>query len=605
MKKFSPVRARSRSRKFATFDIETRNWTSPYAVGFYDGHYYQFDTVYDFLKHVIGRHKQYRGWYIYAHNGGRFDMAFIKDCLEEYDDLKGLGYSEIFQGSSLIKLDLYIQKETKFNRITFVDSMPLFGNRYGLDKLTKAFKVMHQKYDFTEGKKIKDPYAYLYRLYKQKDPKFIRYLKNDCIGLWEVIWAFQREVPHLALSLASTALNTLKINYLKHEIPLNDTKTNDELRTAYYGGRTEIFRMYLPDNGGNYYYYDINSLYPYVMKEHEYPICRALKNTSPAKDCYMEEHGVTVAEIKAPDIYLPVLPVRTASPPKLFFPTGHFTGYWDNHLLRKAKDLGYKITPTKTFSFQKTDYIFKGFVDDLYKRRMEAKAEGNKTKDIICKLQLNSCYGKTGQHEYSEQLIKVAKGEPFPKNIIEVVNADYNYVKVRTKSKGNHFLPQIAIQVTALAQLRLYEYMEQILEKEGAIAYCDTDSIFTDTEIPVSGSLGDMKLEDKVKCGYFLLPKTYAYINSKDEFKTKAKGFEYKFRETLIEENFQDALFNGILTSFSYESEPKINTFKTSMRRHHKWVSMDKRTRSIQSMYDKRRILPDMDTEPYKFKDLT
>jgi hypothetical protein len=37
---------------------------------------------------------------------------------------------------------------------------------------------------------------------------------------------------------------------------------------------------------------------------------------------------------------------------KLVFPLGKFEGYWDNHLLRKAMELGYKITPLKAMYFK-------------------------------------------------------------------------------------------------------------------------------------------------------------------------------------------------------------------------------------------------------------
>lgn len=39
------------------------------------------------------------------------------------------------------------------------------------------------------------------------------------------------------------------------------------IRRAYFGGRTYVFQPY----GEDLYYYDVNSLYPYIMKEYPMP----------------------------------------------------------------------------------------------------------------------------------------------------------------------------------------------------------------------------------------------------------------------------------------------------------------------------------------------
>ena len=76
--------------------------------------------------------------------------------------------------------------------------------------------------------------------------------------------------------------------------------------------------------------------------------------------------------------------------------------------------------------------------------------------------------------------------------IVGVVDQDHNLFRVKTESKGNFFIPQISIHVTALAQLKLYEYMESLLDKGKILGYCDTDSLFTNGSLPTSDKLGDM-----------------------------------------------------------------------------------------------------------------
>lgn len=49
-----------------------------------------------------------------------------------------------------------------------------------------------------------------------------------------------------------------------HIIPLiKDERLYDDIKQAYYGGKTEVYRPRNSDNE-KLYYYDVNSLYPYV-----------------------------------------------------------------------------------------------------------------------------------------------------------------------------------------------------------------------------------------------------------------------------------------------------------------------------------------------------
>jgi hypothetical protein len=53
----------------------------------------------------------------------------------------------------------------------------------------------------------------------------------------------------------------MKSHYKQRIIPLiNQKEIYNDIKQAYYGGKTEIYKPY----GKNLYYYDINSLYPFV-----------------------------------------------------------------------------------------------------------------------------------------------------------------------------------------------------------------------------------------------------------------------------------------------------------------------------------------------------
>lgn len=542
------------------------------------------------MKETI-RHK-YRGYLIYAHNGGKFDFNFLVEHLKSKDRRIEL----IMRGSVCVKLLVYHNKKYR-NCTKFADSLTLLP--YSLDKLTHDFKVKHKK----QADKIGSDYELLYKLYLKGDPLFFKYLRYDVFGLFEVLNKFynliQKSKGQVGLTLASTSLKTFKSSSLNYTLKMTNRDLNDEMKQAYYGGRTEIFKQFLPED--KYFCFDINSLYPYVMRDNYYPISAPMIVKNPSPKIYKQHEGLTFCMITAPDdLYLPLLPCKHNH--KLFFPIGKFRGMWDNALLTKADDLGYKIFPLKAYVF-KTEKLFKEYVDRFYKLKQ------NSVKDsapyTISKLLLNSLYGKFAQSQDSEKIIKLNLKEANKRkeSIIDIVDPDYGLFKVKSNSKGNHFIPQISIHVTALAQLELYKYMESIISKGYNVAYCDTDSIFTNFKLNTSNKLGGMKLEYPFNKGYFLLPKTYCVINDGIDY-IKAKGYIPEFRRSLSEDSFKKALFGNDYSDFVMESELQFNSMKQSYRRHHTFVSMDRKRKSIRIRYDKRKVNGDYTTKPYTYREL-
>jgi len=601
-KKLSPIK--SSTGRFAVFDIETYNWIHPYALGFFDGQdYFEFlgkDCIKKFLTFIL-RHK-YRGISVYAHNGGRFDFNFLVDVLKNMD----YKFDMIFQGSRCLLLKVYQRyyTDSKGNThgdvIKFVDSVSLL--RFKLDDLTKDFDVVHKKLNFMDKKTDERDYEYLYRLYKQDDKRFHDYLKNDVFGLHEVLTKFNNLINDnngkLGLTIASTSMRTFQKGYLKRDLFMSDRDLNDEMKIAYYGGRTEIFRLYLPE--GKYRCYDINSLYPYVMFNNRFPVGKPKTIKNPDKNTIKEHIGITKCKVICPkDIYIPVLPYKKdmGGHNKLIFPTGKFSGYWDNHQLRKAMELGYKIIPQKSFVFE-SSYLFKDYVNNFYE--LKRKSKSGTPSYILAKLMLNSLYGKFAQSQDSEMLMKFTNPKQMKDyEITDVVDEDTGLFKVKTESKGNFFIPQISIHVTALAQLRLYHFIEQLINKGKMVSYCDTDSLFTDGYLHTSDKLGDMKKEYSFRKGYFLLPKTYCIITPNGDVKVKAKGFTSRFQDRLDEQDFKKALFLDDLSGFTLETDNvRFNTIKTSFVRHKRFVSTDVQRKSIRATYDKRKILDDFNTKP-------
>lgn len=605
MKSFNPIKGKE--LKFAVFDIETKNWIYPYAVGFYDGLDFKYflgkNCVFNFIKSII-THK-YRGYTIFAHNGGKFDFNFLVEILKNLD----LDFKMIFQGSRCLNIKVYHHKEGKIekrnhrNKTSFNDSYALL--KFSLDDLTKNFNVIHKKINFMNNNKKRD-YEFLYELYKNNDKRFFEYLKNDVLGLYEVLMKFNNMIKNqngnLGLTIASTSLKTYQKGFLKYNIGVCEKDMNEEIKKAYYGGRTEIFIQYL--NDGKYNCYDVNSLYPFVMFNNTFPISKPLKLTNPKIKDILELEGITKCKIKSPNIYFPLLPMhyQINKTNKLIFPIGKFNGYWDNAFLRKAIKLGYNIEIEKMYSF-KTDFIFKEFVKKFYQIKNNSKRDSPDY--IISKLILNSLYGKFAQKQESEIFMKIKDIKELNNyDIIDIVDNDFNLFRVKTESKGNFFIPQISVHVTTLSQLYLYNIIENILNKGNIVSYCDTDSIFTNAKLNTSNDLGKLKLEYSFKRGYFLLPKTYCIIKDNLEKKIVAKGYSNNFQSFLNENIFKKALFKKDFSGFDFcTKEKKFNSMLSSYVRHKNFVSLDYVKKSINSIYDKRIVLKDFNTFPLKLNE--
>jgi len=95
----------------------------------------------------------------------------------------------------------------------------------------------------------------------------------------------------------------------------------NDIKQAYYGGITEVYKPY----GENLYYYDVNSLYPYVALQ-DMPGLECCKqefmNLNPNIDDYF---GFFYCEIETPlDSYLGLLPIRNKN--GIEFPLGKYKG---------------------------------------------------------------------------------------------------------------------------------------------------------------------------------------------------------------------------------------------------------------------------------------
>lgn len=114
-----------------------------------------------------------------------------------------------------------------------------------------------------------------------------------------------------SLTISKLAYEIFTKDYMDNDkaIPLiNKKNIYNEIKLGYYGGMIEVYKPF----GKNLYYYDVNSLYPYVSL-----------NDMPGLECHKQEYintnksidelfGFFYCDIEvSTDKYLEILPVKT------------------------------------------------------------------------------------------------------------------------------------------------------------------------------------------------------------------------------------------------------------------------------------------------------
>jgi len=334
---------------FFTMDIETIKENGrliPYLICGYDGQDYitsygkdqktLFKSFFDQLLSII---KPGSKTIIYAHNFSGFDGIFTLKQLLSYGQVTPL----IFNGRLIsIKVKVLGDKKSDTKTLVFKDSylsLPL-----SLRKLCLAFNVevpkgyfpfllnniyysgVIPKFENWTGISVSD-FENLVTKYKSKLWSFqleaINYCKLDCKTLHEVLTKFNELIfnnfkinIHKSLTLPSLAMRIYRTHYMTKDSIyqiLGWSETNKpewSIRNSYTGGSVDV---YIPHNRitsffGNIkarfiklFYYDVNSLYPYVMANFNMPIGKPTVFEGDIRKIEPDAYGYFYCKITSPD----------------------------------------------------------------------------------------------------------------------------------------------------------------------------------------------------------------------------------------------------------------------------------------------------------------
>lgn len=445
---------------------------------------------------------------VYFHNFSRFDGLFV---------LKHLALHH-----KMFKLKPLRRDNILYEVAVYSGKRMLFRLRDSLHLLSGKLEALANNLCPELGSKGSIPYdqVTLSNLSSMRE-SLVEYMKQDILLLGGIMHNFQdlyaktyKADIENKITTASLALSLFRSNYYDEvQFPIHIPNKNEDtfIRRGYYGGHADAYTPY----GENLYYYDINSLYPFVMKEFPMPGGVPVWHSDLDSMELDSMFGFIQAYVECPKtMKRPFLPYRNEKDKDriLLFPTGEFVGVYYSEELKYARDLGYKVLPICGYLFQKMESPFKDYVNSLFECRSNAKKEGNKALDYLYKLLLNSLYGRFGINPIStitEMCDKNRRDFLLRKGTFineDLLREDLYMVSYHSNMERgpDYWKPpknsaiQLAAAITACARI----YMHKYISREDCY-YTDTDSIVLGNPLPedlISSSvLGKFKLEDQIK----------------------------------------------------------------------------------------------------------
>jgi hypothetical protein len=480
------------------------------------------DEIIEMFWGVIDNYMQeYSNVRVFAHNIG-FDSKQIK-LFEKIKELEGKEINEDGKSNKItsgcVSKPFFIKiRYDEESILSFDDSYSFFSQ--SLKKLGKDIGIEKLEETFENEKLL-------------IDDKMIEYCITDSYIIKEAICRFKnllsdKELGFLGTTLASTAMNIWRTSFLEYKI---DNEYNNKIleiediikieRSCYFGGRNECYKI---GNFNNIYYYDINSLYPYIMESFKFPV-----KFETIYDNQIEKFNdnYIIRLLSNPNYYYIFectintksnhIPYRTD---RLMFIKGEYKG-WIHLPEFKYFFLKGEVKEVTRVLVYKQDYIFKDYIK--FFKKMKIENDDNPTYRKVSKILQNALYGKTAEYKRDSKFFD--NDEPQIERV-EIANEKGDIIGhrdmfgffgiqsfIKQDENAKTAFPAIAGAVTSYARMELVNMIDLLGIKN--IIYCDTDSIMSYLPIP-------NKFLHDYKYGYW---KNEAHkLNNKETLSVLIKG---------------------------------------------------------------------------------
>jgi hypothetical protein len=460
---------------------------------------------------------------VYFHNL-KFDGKFLIDYLLKsgyvYDDTRKLDKSFnclISEYGQFYSIEIIFKAyEKDWKHTVFYDSskkIPL-----SVAQVSKSFNlpIVKGSIDYKKDR----PVGY------EPTQDELLYLKNDCVIMGEALH-IQHSQGLERMTVGGDALFHYKTlvgkNFKKWFPNTLDSKGMMflDLKLFYRGGFTYVKPSEAGKEIGQGMTYDVNSLYPSVMKNELLPYGQPIffngKYNEEYKDIYPLYCQTIVVEFTLKKNHIPFVNDKTGymmktidylKETKPFQPLTLFLTNIELELFYEHYNI-IEIRYNGGYMFQGANGMFDQYIDYWMERKEEASKTDNAGLRQISKLMLNSLYGKFGKNIFMGGKIPVLDEEQN-----KVVYQD----KPVTIEKGV-YMP-IAIFVTSYARHKMISSAQSVYDR---FIYCDTDSLHIhgtkepDTIEIDKYKLGAWKYEGTFKKARFLRAKAYIHYYREDK----------------------------------------------------------------------------------------
>jgi len=500
--------------------------------------------------------------YLYAHNGGRFDVPVIMDKLLAESD-KEHGIFTLMGNKHFMERDNRIFKASLFFKMARIkvelrDSAPHLA--MSLDDMCKIFDVDNPKLGGVDHKVVNET-NFMEEIERQH---LEDYLENDVLGLYQGLTAYGRLMkqqvgfdPILTGSMTSSAVpkNVFLSKYL-HVDPMRrpwhiSIPQDEYIRKAYHGGRTDVF--FRGEWEGELNYLDFVSEYPTVMANEDLPVGPPIWHEEVTEEMFDNGFwGFVRIMVRGGNHHMNGIRVKTHSKGLIapFFDEFTEATIFTEELrwiLENDDFFHYEVRFLDGYEFAHEPFL-KNITEDFFRvkkavgtkkeaRRNEMKAAGEtgatgfEAEYALVKTNINSIYGHFAFKISATSLQLLTSRKNREALLLSGCMVDHigRFALVKQNQDSPIRAVQVAAAVTAFAHLMILKCMVKIERAGSHVLYCDTDSVVTDMvnvreHIPIGDELGQMSFEMKgITSGIFVAPKVYA-LRSADHDHVKIKG---------------------------------------------------------------------------------
>lgn len=494
-----------RTKEWFVADFETKNedfynehgftevWL--YAISNPQGEIVNYgENIEQFLDYCC---KELNNCVVYFHNL-RFDGSFILSYIikKKYRFLEKIDYNSGKSYTTLISEEgQFYSIKVHFKRgvtVEFNDSLKIIP--FPVKTIAKAFNLPMEKEKIDYGNYI-------------VNEDTLKYVFND-VKIVALALRQLKENGFCGMTAASSAYKWYMSTMTGTDILFPDLPEDMliEWRDAYRGGRSQVNPMWAGQVLKGVSRYDVNSMYPSIMRNCWLPI--GVPKKIDKRNTYRFEMYKVSIMFTLKEGHLPTLLKKNV----MFAQQSYYTdtdgietlyiSSIDYELLERHYDIDYVIFE-EMWGFNTSNELFREYIDYWY----DVKSKNTGAMKQLAKLMLNSLYGKFGSN-------------PLGKNKIPELDEDGSLkFKTTEEQPRKKYYLFIAIAIVSYA----HKLIDDAIVNTGIenFVYCDTDSVHTlgklDEHLIDQKKLGLFKLEAVETKSKYVRQKTYVYSQQEED----------------------------------------------------------------------------------------